>query len=691
MDQDEFVTELAKLDLSACLSDKAFAAKFISSVHEELQPLIPKFAVRIFYYAVLLPIAKEGDKIIDNVQSKTASSILNVIPRITAFSKLLNIIKRIDAPSSDRQKYIAPTHFDYNSELIELGDYLEKPEGPGQNYGEILTYLQEIYNQRLSSDFLYIPKKVEDGEFRNRNLSALQFQSTPIDLLGRDEEIRQLEEFLQGDSLFSWMVITGQAGAGKSRIALELIKNNAIDWHKGFYFSSDTPAQFNNWIPMAPTLVIFDNALNNIDAIRSFLGRCAVLQNNGKLYFQIKVILLERNFPEISDRISNSPLWSAIFNPQNKVINEQISNVRKNNLNIPPLNIELSEKIIKEIAGSNSNKNIAIPEELSKALSENEDLSLPLFLLLAGQYLAEHQADNHQAGWNIQNLIDHASMTDLYVSGDSEGIYIATLIAKGTIWGPTPTEISLSKITCASPIKARAAAYTHTGSDNFIFKPDILGEFFCYEFLKFLKTRDQSMDQNILQELFVHEKYGQRDHWSMTLHVKSFFSRLGNDIAKELRDEWNIYFELIKDIYTVINNKIPKFYQRSFLAQSLDSIVLGGNFSQRAWFVDKCVRLSGDQHTNEDIWYNLARHALSMDANDTVIEIIKRKDECNLTQDHLNALILDSAQAGSVEIIELLIGQGVDINVKTQAGVTLLHLAAGNGKMDAVKFILEQL
>ena len=49
-------------------------------------------------------------------------------------------------------------------------------------------------------------------------------------------ELAQLQNFVEADRMFLWWAVTGQGGAGKSRLALEFLKRSHRDFF-GFFLN----------------------------------------------------------------------------------------------------------------------------------------------------------------------------------------------------------------------------------------------------------------------------------------------------------------------------------------------------------------------------------------------------------------------------------------------------------------------
>src|SRR5262249_16918805 len=60
------------------------------------------------------------------------------------------------------------------------------------------------------------------------------FRRERLAMVGRDNELAALSDWLAAEPPFSWDLWTGHAGAGKSRLALQLCRNHP-GRHSGFY------------------------------------------------------------------------------------------------------------------------------------------------------------------------------------------------------------------------------------------------------------------------------------------------------------------------------------------------------------------------------------------------------------------------------------------------------------------------
>ena len=121
---------------------------------------------------------------------------------------------------------------------------------------------------------------------------GLSFASRSAEFSGRSDEKAELLAFLQSEEVFSWWEIVGDAGAGKSRLALECCLDIARDWDVGFARDADLDALL-EFVPIRQTLLVVDYAAARADWLGRFLidlaDRC------GTDWEMVRVLVLERS------------------------------------------------------------------------------------------------------------------------------------------------------------------------------------------------------------------------------------------------------------------------------------------------------------------------------------------------------------------------------------------------------------
>jgi ABC-type transport system involved in cytochrome c biogenesis permease subunit len=141
--------------------------------------------------------------------------------------------------------------------------------------------------------FLAIPTKS-----KNR----LEFTARASTFLGQKPNLEALNRFLAREERFLWWLMTGPAGTGKSRLALEWIlsinpKRSPLKpknkYHAGFnYGGFPDPA----WTPTRPTVIVVDDAGEKTSPVLAMLEGFAHAASTWD--HPVRVLLLERSLPK---------------------------------------------------------------------------------------------------------------------------------------------------------------------------------------------------------------------------------------------------------------------------------------------------------------------------------------------------------------------------------------------------------
>lgn len=125
-----------------------------------------------------------------------------------------------------------------------------------------------------------------------------------IDLVGREMELDELRVWLEKETPISVRVITGDAGCGKTRLALELIEEVVPQgWHAGFLTRAELKRfreqrNLADWGWHAPTLVVVDYASASVRDLHAWLKELADSavweEAQATTRFPLRLLLLER-------------------------------------------------------------------------------------------------------------------------------------------------------------------------------------------------------------------------------------------------------------------------------------------------------------------------------------------------------------------------------------------------------------
>ena len=119
--------------------------------------------------------------------------------------------------------------------------------------------------------------------------ALLSYASPLLTRVGRDAELAELQAFLRSDRPFAWWLWTGPAGAGKSRLAVELCRAVSGPWHAGFLRELDQ-ARLGELQALCPTLVVVDYAAQRSGWLSKAIVRLAQRRHG----VPVRILVLER-------------------------------------------------------------------------------------------------------------------------------------------------------------------------------------------------------------------------------------------------------------------------------------------------------------------------------------------------------------------------------------------------------------
>jgi tetratricopeptide (TPR) repeat protein len=136
--------------------------------------------------------------------------------------------------------------------------------------------------------------------------------SRSIELVGREQEMADLHGWLQSDKRISVRVLIGQAGAGKTRLALDLCECLEEPWDAGFVRDRELQRFFaaqnlSTWGWQRPTLVVIDYAATHAEALHGWLGELS--DYSGPAKERLRLLLLERHAE------ASSGWWQTVLDP----------------------------------------------------------------------------------------------------------------------------------------------------------------------------------------------------------------------------------------------------------------------------------------------------------------------------------------------------------------------------------------
>lgn len=125
------------------------------------------------------------------------------------------------------------------------------------------------------------------------SVSWLPFSARGTIFVGRDAERAELEGFLLSDRMFSWWLLVGAAGTGKSRLALELCRDARPKWSAGFLSRADGFTRWSYFRPSLPALIVIDYVASRATDASALVLQLA--RSNAYLPSPVRVLLVERD------------------------------------------------------------------------------------------------------------------------------------------------------------------------------------------------------------------------------------------------------------------------------------------------------------------------------------------------------------------------------------------------------------
>ncbi|QIE43105.1 hypothetical protein G5B39_13770 (plasmid) [Rhodobacteraceae bacterium SC52] len=173
---------------------------------------------------------------------------------------------------------------------------------------ETLDGIAADMRQRHVPFGLALTKSVIDQE----SFLRFSYQNIAIPFQSRSAELARISSFLQADDDFLWWIVTGEGGAGKSRLALQacIEASRDLGWDAGFtQYQTLSPEldRIANWQPTRPTLFVIDYALADAEGVRKTLARFSrVWQQSGRS--AVRILLIERRIDQLFvEQITRSP------------------------------------------------------------------------------------------------------------------------------------------------------------------------------------------------------------------------------------------------------------------------------------------------------------------------------------------------------------------------------------------------
>ena len=558
---------------------------------------------------------------------------------------------------------------------------------------ELINQIKEILDR---NEPFYLDRKPIDAVRQSNDYLAMTYFERGNDFVGREQEKQALHNFLNAKAPLLWWQISGKAGQGKSRLALDFIDQlNDGTWYAGFLsYEQLSTTEWQKITFKRPTLIVIDYIANTqkAKAFMKALNALLVMHAQTPIRNKVRFLLLEREGYNLnqSNAAGNTGLGNWLTPLMIKQQDKQylIDHVYKEQpLELTELKREDMEKIIKSWRANHDKPELPAPalDQILNQLEGNNDRTRawrPLFAILYAS-LGEQALNNMQASsieevleaalneeqtqsWNIDGspldqAIHLACLATMVGVLDLEQLY-ALDINRDLYFDDANQEEILRQAHC---LLGRNLTHNPDHPDYHLFarEPDLIGEFLVIRYLN-----------RLLNGL------GRKAETFNTL----------------IQDAWQYDYQLFPDFLIrlnqdFINHKVTKAIGRILPPEAIKSNI--NNWPEWVWVILglSCI-INQQQVLNETQKTNIIILASEI-GNEEIIQImLNKKAAPNQIHEETGVFpLLQAAQQGHKDCVETLLDNGANPNqVNKKTGTFPLLRAAQEGHKYCVELLLDK-
>ncbi|WP_444994760.1 ankyrin repeat domain-containing protein [Aliikangiella sp. IMCC44359] len=434
----------------------------------------------------------------------------------------------------------------------------------------IIEETPQFNREIIKSDIPIESPPYIDSHSSSASIDLNPYNHSSVNLYRRDEEIKQLTEFLNEEDKFSFMFVIAPSGAGKTRLVSEWMRNNVSDneWQAGFVYenSLENLKKWRNWKPTCNALIVVDYIYRFKDVIDLI-----VKAGERKQEYKIRLLILDHVLPSRFDSEGLDSLTLDAIDRDGTRLNYRTQFLHK----YSPMRLDESNSrkelifdIISEVSGfERGSWEVARAYDVLKGMSDGESTYAehPLFAILIAESIKN--GIEKIAHWKRKDLINHYFRSTRRIPwkgdnapneavGSNLGVKVGVCVSVATVLQGIPFshlydclsgEIGLTQ-TEKEEISAWCNRIVSSQDTNTLkkFEPDIMGENFFLTFFREYK------DKKEIHDLFVSMLCIQ---YSEKIEIIDsfieFFIRLARNLAN---DELNRFTEQAwKDLSEFLN------------------------------------------------------------------------------------------------------------------------------------------
>ncbi|MBN8672813.1 MAG: tetratricopeptide repeat protein [Chitinophagales bacterium] len=419
-------------------------------------------------------------------------------------------------------------------------------------YEEVAKKLEVIQNSLKDLVSPVLDKR--DRISYQDQFNKYDFKYGYLDFVGRNEELNKLLNFIgkRNDEMkFSWWMVIGPGGMGKSRIAQKLCM--MTDGYYSGFLDIKITTKWESWEPEMPTLIIIDYALSKTNQVADIITTLS--QRSVNYLYPVRILLLERQETEewIQKRRPGTELDDTLYKRE---VNNTGVMLKLNALD-DNYSWNLIEQVIKRENISKWDQIKSNKNEILRSVNELNDKHRPLFTFLVAVALAS--GDNIR-NWNTNDLLKNTflRLENLWVKYVDKSLIsdIELILLVNTFCGELKKNEIIDlledldiKTVYGEFIDSYSIISENTlDEENEIWlglQPDILGEYFILKTIASIIKRNPAHGTEVVSRLLFHS-------WNINFRNTIAISyMIWTDFLSETKIK-DIKYDIIKSLFNQI-------------------------------------------------------------------------------------------------------------------------------------------
>lgn len=372
---------------------------------------VPKWQAKGIVKLVLAPLMSLAGKVagrgIEKIHETLKSRFSDYDEVSTRFARLLLVKEKCS------EQYLQPPEGEDPEDWKQLNEQAKVWIKQLQELERIGLALDDMKAQvRLRIDTPHLDKDTAPSRW-------LKPYNAFIPLIGRDNEKKILNDWLEEEKGFSWKIIIGEGGIGKTRLAQEFAQTCREEgWDSGFLAHQHLDClvnhdNFGNWMPVTDTLIIVDYAATKQESLKKLLQQCADSQSNEKEEnTRIRLLFLERHadqnqgWVEELQKEGEGALPDKVADALHDIVKLQPPQQQEDHETMPNL-LKATLSSWEKLMGESAPELPELSEEDFDQLRNNTE-GRPLYLQMVALHACEIKSAKEIVLWNRADLLRYA-------------------------------------------------------------------------------------------------------------------------------------------------------------------------------------------------------------------------------------------------------------------------------------------